>query len=186
MINRPEDLKVFRVSLAVISKRPRGPDQLTAVPPFLHHAFDYLVTEGMFGIRFADRASGIADCSTHTYIRTLVDGDWLLLLLMLLVVDVCLYCTGIPVTGLFRLSGAADKLAELRAQLDSGEDNPFWKGVTDHSVQASTVADLIGFYFRELPEPIIPAKLYVEFLAIACMKQYNGVWQSVRCMIDLV
>ena len=71
-------------------------------------------------------------------------------------------------TGLFRLSGAADKLAEMKVALDSGDENPFWRTATDHGVQASTVADMIGFYLRELPEPIVPAKQYAEFLAIVC------------------
>lgn len=72
-------------------------------------------------------------------------------------------------TGLFRLSGAADKLAEIKAAIDGGDEDPFWKGVTDHGVQSSTVADLLGFYLRELPEPVVPAKQYAEFLAIARM-----------------
>lgn len=61
--------------------------------------------------------------------------------------------------GVFRLPGNATKLNELRARFDEGED-------VDLDVEDEyDVPSLLKMYFRELPDPLLPAACFSEFMA---------------------
>ena len=68
---------------------------------------------------------------------------------------------GLDVEGIFRLSGSANKIAELKAVVDSGSDVHFEPGATN----IHDVCGLLKLYLRELPEGIFTDTLYPVFKA---------------------
>jgi len=64
--------------------------------------------------------------------------------------------------GIFRLSGNASKIQELKEQMNRGEEVDL-KTVTD----INTVTGLLKAYFRDLANPLIPFSFFNKFMAIA-------------------
>ncbi|XP_074128961.1 rho GTPase-activating protein 24 isoform X2 [Sminthopsis crassicaudata] len=71
---------------------------------------------------------------------------------------------GLKEEGLFRLSGQANLVKELRDAFDYGEKPSF-----DSNTDVHTVASLLQLYLQELPEPIIPFSKYEDFLSCASL-----------------
>ncbi|XP_036618316.1 rho GTPase-activating protein 24 [Trichosurus vulpecula] len=69
---------------------------------------------------------------------------------------------GLKEEGLFRLSGQANLVKELREAFDYGEKPSF-----DSNTDVHTVASLLQLYLQELPEPVIPYAKYEDFLSCA-------------------
>ncbi|XP_074084690.1 rho GTPase-activating protein 24 isoform X2 [Macrotis lagotis] len=67
---------------------------------------------------------------------------------------------GLKEEGLFRLSGQANLVKELRDAFDYGEKPSF-----DSNADVHTVASLLQLYLQELPEPVIPYAMYEDFLS---------------------
>eukprot|EP00011_Vannellida_sp_DIVA3-517-6-12_P001288 CAMPEP_0114633438 /NCGR_PEP_ID=MMETSP0168-20121206/15455_1 /TAXON_ID=95228 ORGANISM="Vannella sp., Strain DIVA3 517/6/12" /NCGR_SAMPLE_ID=MMETSP0168 /ASSEMBLY_ACC=CAM_ASM_000044 /LENGTH=533 /DNA_ID=CAMNT_0001845089 /DNA_START=18 /DNA_END=1619 /DNA_ORIENTATION=- len=66
----------------------------------------------------------------------------------------------VEIEGLFRLSGSAIAIAQLKERYDSGEE------VDLSSIQdPHAVAGLLKLFFREAPVPLLTFELYEEFLA---------------------
>lgn len=67
----------------------------------------------------------------------------------------------IKTQGVFRLPGNATKMAEVRALIDKGDD------VDLDNEDEYDIPSLLKMYFRELPDTLIPAACFPEFLAAA-------------------
>ncbi|XP_074517481.1 rho GTPase-activating protein 11A isoform X1 [Sebastes fasciatus] len=73
-------------------------------------------------------------------------------------VDACMILLAhIDTEGLFRKSGSVVRLKALRARLDTGEE-------CLSTALPCDVAGLVKQFFRELPEPVLPAELQEAFL----------------------
>ncbi|KAM8971168.1 rho GTPase-activating protein 24 isoform X2 [Sarcophilus harrisii] len=90
---------------------------------------------------------------------------------------------GLKEEGLFRLSGQANLVKELRDAFDYGEKPSF-----DSNTDVHTVASLLQLYLQELPEPIIPFAKYEDFLSCASLlikEEEMGVKELVKQVKNL-
>jgi hypothetical protein len=63
------------------------------------------------------------------------------------------------VEGIFRLSGNAVRVREIKTQFDRGQDVDLSKETDPH-----VVAGLIKLFLRELPEPLFPFDFYTPLM----------------------
>ncbi|OQR74410.1 protein FAM13A-like, partial [Tropilaelaps mercedesae] len=75
---------------------------------------------------------------------------------------------GMAQEGLFRISGNAKLIDKLKASFDSQGDAPL-----EHEADVASAAGLLKTFFRELPEPLIPPKMYSSFLEATQSTQHN-------------
>ncbi|XP_018495036.1 protein FAM13A [Galendromus occidentalis] len=66
---------------------------------------------------------------------------------------------GMAQEGIFRISGNAKLIDKLKASFDSQGDAPL-----EQEADIAAAAGLLKTFFRELPEPLIPSKMYNHFL----------------------
>jgi Rho GTPase-activating protein 1 len=66
---------------------------------------------------------------------------------------------GTDVEGIFRLSGNAVRVKEIKTQFDKGNDVDFSKEIDPH-----VVAGIVKMYLRELPEPLFPFDFYAPLI----------------------
>ncbi|XP_067671456.1 rho GTPase-activating protein 24-like isoform X1 [Haliotis asinina] len=71
-----------------------------------------------------------------------------------------IYANGLEVEGIFRLPGRTSLIRELKEKFDCAETVSFDMLQPD----VNSVASLLKMYLRELPESIIPCKLYQRYM----------------------
>lgn len=72
----------------------------------------------------------------------------------------------LDVQGLFRLSGAADKVRKLKQSYETAKDMKDVQLPHDLSEGSHSVASLLKLFLKELPEPLIPYSHYPLFLKV--------------------
>eukprot|EP01097_Dermamoeba_algensis_P004677 TRINITY_DN3017_c0_g2_i1.p1 TRINITY_DN3017_c0_g2~~TRINITY_DN3017_c0_g2_i1.p1 ORF type:complete len:666 (-),score=109.39 TRINITY_DN3017_c0_g2_i1:101-2098(-) len=68
---------------------------------------------------------------------------------------------GLADEGIFRLSGLAGKIAQLKESVDKGEEFKLSRDADVHCVSG-----LCKLYIRELPSPLLTLELYKEFVSV--------------------
>ncbi|XP_071106222.1 rho GTPase-activating protein 24-like isoform X2 [Haliotis cracherodii] len=93
-----------------------------------------------------------------------------------------LYANGLEVEGIFRLPGRTSLIRELKEKFDCAEAVSFDMLQPD----VNSVASLLKLYFRELPESIIPCKLYQRYMnhALRFIDAKNEETQD-KCVAEL-
>ncbi|KAM5221236.1 LOW QUALITY PROTEIN: rho GTPase-activating protein 4 [Ctenodactylus gundi] len=84
-----------------------------------------------------------------------------------LVVESCIRfinLNGLQHEGIFRVSGAQQRISEIRDAFERGED-PLVEGCSPHDLDS--VAGVLKLYFRSLERPLFPPDLFLELLASA-------------------
>ena len=74
--------------------------------------------------------------------------------------------SGLATSGIFRKGGLATRLEELRSIVDSGHVASIDWEMED----IETLASMFKLFFRELPDPLLPAPLYNE-LGVCCIDE---------------
>lgn len=78
-----------------------------------------------------------------------------------------LEANGLREEGIFRVPGSASQLDELRAAFERDEDPLEDTASSAYSVES--VAGLFKLFFRMLPNPVFPRKLYSTFVAVSVL-----------------
>lgn len=77
---------------------------------------------------------------------------------------------GLDTLGIFRLSGSAERVNELREGLEKGEG---LKAVASDPGDLHAVAGLLKAFLRELPEPLLTFELYKPLLTATSKQKSN-------------
>ncbi|PVV05343.1 hypothetical protein BB560_000140 [Smittium megazygosporum] len=87
----------------------------------------------------------------------------------------------LTVEGIFRKNGNIRRLREVSLAVDKGDQSIDL--AQDNSVQ---VAALLKKFLREIPDPLIPFKMFGTFLEIAKIKNPSMLIEALRCVILLL
>jgi len=88
---------------------------------------------------------------------------------------------GLEEEGLFRLAAGSSKVKRLRAELEAGLASLPSLETADHHVLTATIKS----YLRELPEPLMGAELYQDWLQAGQLEgetdRFDAIWNLLQC-----
>jgi len=74
---------------------------------------------------------------------------------------------GLDVEGIYRLSGSATHIQQLKAIFDNDASRVDFRNPTAFYHDVNSVAGLLKTFFRDLPDPLITRERYSEFIQAA-------------------
>ncbi|KAM0793470.1 hypothetical protein ACM66B_000912 [Microbotryomycetes sp. NB124-2] len=86
---------------------------------------------------------------------------------------------GLSEVGIYRISGEAKVIQDMRDGIDRGLE----PGVLFATTDVHNVTGLLKLFLRELPEPVIPFELYLEFIASNSIEDYDERHYAIRDLI---
>ncbi|KAI9829420.1 MAG: hypothetical protein M1819_006357 [Sarea resinae] len=74
---------------------------------------------------------------------------------------------GLEMEGIYRLSGTASHIAKLKSMFDNDSSQVDFRNPESFFHDVNSVAGLLKQFFRDLPDPLLTAEHYVEFINAA-------------------
>jgi len=93
---------------------------------------------------------------------------------------------GLDSVGIYRLSGNAGLINELREKVDQDISKVNFANPTTYDGDLNVVTGLLKSYFREMAEPLMTFQFYDSFIAAGRLEDYNDKMYSIQHVISLL
>ena len=89
--------------------------------------------------------------------------------------------------GIFRVSGQAKYIIELKGKINNLEQAAWWKDSPDiMSQDINVITGLVKLWLRELPEPLLTFSLYKEYMSLSESDEEDHLLVCTACSVVMM